>query len=78
MQPTAFDQSLDLTALPAPLPVLHARRALGQLRSGQVLRVLALGGEVSRDFLDFAKLTGCALKTEPGGDGIVEYFLQKR
>jgi tRNA 2-thiouridine synthesizing protein A len=78
MQPTAFDQTIELCGLAAPLPVLHARRALGQLRSGQVLRVLARGGEVSRDFLDFAKLTGCALKTEPAGNGTVEYFLQKR
>lgn len=78
MQPTSFDETIDLAALPAPMPVLHARRALGKLRSGQVLRVLAQGGEVSRDFLDFAKLTGCALKTEPLGDGTVEYFLQKR
>jgi tRNA 2-thiouridine synthesizing protein A len=78
MQPTSFDHSIDLSALPAPLPLLHARRALGKLGAGQVLRVQARGGEVSRDFLDFAKLTGCALKTEPAAEGRVDYFLQKR
>jgi len=40
---TAFDKDLDVRGLNCPLPILRAKKALAELGSGQVLRVLANG-----------------------------------
>lgn len=74
----ASDNSIDVSALPAPQPVLHAWRALKSLRSGQVLRVVASPGQTVQDFFDFAKLTGHTLQTEKNADGLMVLHLQKR
>jgi tRNA 2-thiouridine synthesizing protein A len=36
-----WDQEIDATGLLCPLPVLKARKRLGQMKAGEVLRLLA-------------------------------------
>jgi tRNA 2-thiouridine synthesizing protein A len=36
-----FDRELDARGLNCPLPILRAKKALGELASGQVLRIIA-------------------------------------
>ena len=36
-----IDQTLDVTGLKCPLPILKAKKALAQMNAGQVLQVLA-------------------------------------
>lgn len=78
MHNAGFDQTIDLTGVVAPMPILHAKRELKNLRSGQVLRVLAQGSTITRDFQDFARLTGITLKVEVLEENLFEFFLQKR
>lgn len=73
-----YDKAIDTTGLASPLPILHAQRALKQLRSGQVLRVLASGRQVAIDFHDFAKLSGTPLQSRPFEGDQWEYLIQKR
>ena len=64
-----FDQELDASGLNCPLPILRAKKALGTLSSGQVLRVVATDPGSVKDFEAFAKQTGNTLMDsgEEGG-----------
>ena len=64
-----FDQELDATGLNCPLPILRAKKSLGTLSSGQVLRIVATDPGSVKDFEAFAKQTGNELleSKEEGG-----------
>lgn len=49
---------LDTRGLNCPLPILKAKKALGDMASGQLLRVTATDAGSVRDFQAFAKQTG--------------------
>ena len=53
-----FDIELDTRGLNCPLPILKAKKALAELQSGQVLRVVSTDAGSVRDFQAFAKQTG--------------------
>jgi tRNA 2-thiouridine synthesizing protein A len=56
-----IDRELDTRGLNCPLPILKAKKALAEMESGQVLRVVATDTGSLRDFAAFAKQTGHAL-----------------
>jgi tRNA 2-thiouridine synthesizing protein A len=56
-----FDKEVDARGLNCPLPILKAKKALAEMASGQVLRVLATDSGSVRDFQAFAKQTGNTL-----------------
>ena len=49
---------VDARGLNCPLPILKAKKALSELTSGQLLRVLSTDPGSVRDFQAFAKQTG--------------------
>lgn len=53
-----FDRELDARGLNCPLPILRAKKALGEMTSGQVLRIIATDPGSVKDFAAFAKQTG--------------------
>ena len=53
-----IDKELDARGLNCPLPILKAKKALSDMQSGQLLRVLATDVGSVRDFQAFAKQTG--------------------
>jgi tRNA 2-thiouridine synthesizing protein A len=53
-----IDQEVDARGLNCPLPILKAKKALAQMTSGQVLRVLATDPGSMRDFQAFSRQTG--------------------
>ncbi len=53
-----IDKELDTRGLNCPLPILKAKKALAELQSGQVLRVVSTDAGSVRDFQAFAKQTG--------------------
>jgi len=53
-----FDKELDTRGLNCPLPILRTKKALSDLKSGQVLRVLATDPGSVKDFQAFSKQTG--------------------
>ena len=53
-----FDLEIDASGLKCPLPILRAKKALAQLQSGQVLKVITTDAHAVRDFQAFAKQTG--------------------
>jgi tRNA 2-thiouridine synthesizing protein A len=53
-----IDKELDTRGLNCPLPILKAKKALADLSSGQMLKVIATDPGSVRDFQAFAKQTG--------------------
>jgi tRNA 2-thiouridine synthesizing protein A len=53
-----IDKELDTRGLNCPLPILKAKKALAELASGQMLKVVATDPGSVRDFQAFAKQTG--------------------
>ena len=53
-----FQKELDARGLNCPLPILKTKKALADMISGQVLRVMATDPGSVRDFQAFAKQTG--------------------
>lgn len=51
-------KELDTRGLSCPLPILKAKKALTELNSGQLLKIVATDAGSVRDFQAFAKQTG--------------------
>ncbi len=53
-----YQQELDARGLNCPLPILRAKKAVGGLASGEVLRVVATDPGAVKDFEAFCRQTG--------------------
>ena len=51
-------KEVDARGLKCPLPILRAKKALADMESGQILKVLATDPGSQRDFAAFSKQTG--------------------
>ncbi|QBK04882.1 sulfurtransferase TusA family protein [Hylemonella gracilis] len=73
-----IDRELDTRGLNCPLPILKAKKALSEMTSGQVLRVVSTDPGSKRDFSAFAKQTGNELleQSSEGADFI--HVLKRR
>jgi tRNA 2-thiouridine synthesizing protein A len=69
---------LDARELQCPLPLLKAKRALGELESGDVLRVYATDTGSVRDFRVFAEHSGNRLLSSVEEEGVYVHVLQKK
>jgi len=77
-----FDDTLDARGLKCPMPVVKARRKVGELESGQVLRVISNDRGSIKDFQGWAKFAKnvalLAQETEAEDDGeIYLHFVRK-
>jgi tRNA 2-thiouridine synthesizing protein A len=73
----AFDRELDVRGLNCPLPILRAKKALGDLTAGQVLKVMATDPGSVKDFQAFCKQTGNELLSHSEGAEFT-FFMKKR
>ena len=53
-----IDREIDARGLNCPLPLMKAKKAIAEMQTGQVLRVVATDGGSMRDFLTFARQAG--------------------
>jgi tRNA 2-thiouridine synthesizing protein A len=72
-----YDKELDARGLACPLPIVKTRKALNDLASGQVLRVLSTDAGSVADMQAFAEQTGNQLLSS-GQDGGAYVFLLRR
>jgi len=72
-----FQKELDARGLNCPLPILKAKKALAEMSSGQILKVLATDPGSVRDFQAFARQTGNEL-VEHNANGAEFTFFMKR
>ena len=54
-------KEVDTKGMACPLPILKAKRALAEVSSGELIRVVATDPASVRDFQAFAKQTGNVL-----------------
>ena len=68
-------KELDARGLICPLPILKAKKALSDMHSGEILKVLATAPGSVRDFQAFARQTGNDLIDQQAlqGEGREEY-----
>jgi len=52
------DREIDTRGLSCPLPILRAKKALADMQSGEVLKIVATDPGSVRDFQAFARQTG--------------------
>ena len=75
---TTANKELDTRGLNCPLPILKAKKALADMRSGEVLRVVATDPGSMRDFQAFARQTGNELVGHGEEDGGFWFLLRRR
>ena len=73
-----FDLEVDATGLKCPLPILRAKKALAQLQSGQVLKVVTTDPNAVRDFQAFSRQTGNGLLAQISQNDVVLHFMSRR
>ena len=71
-------KEIDTRGLNCPLPILKAKKALTELGSGQVLKVVATDPGSMRDFQAFARQTGHELLEQSEAGGEFVHYLRRR
>lgn len=73
-----FDREIDARGLNCPLPILKTKKALADMQTGQVLRVMATDKGSVRDFEAFARQTGNTLLSQSEESGEFIFFMQRK
>lgn len=74
---TDFKQELDARGLNCPLPILRTKKAITDLGSGEVLKVVATDPGAVKDFEAFCKQTGNELMSHSEAGGEFTFFIKK-
>ena len=71
-------KELDTRGLNCPLPILKAKKALADMSSGEVLKVVATDPGSVRDFQAFARQTGNELVEQTNAGPEFVHYLRRR
>ena len=71
-------KELDTRGLNCPLPILKTKKALADMATGDVLRVLSTDPGSTRDFQAFARQTGNELVEQTSEGEIFVHLLRRR
>jgi tRNA 2-thiouridine synthesizing protein A len=77
-QQVNFDKELDARGLSCPLPILKTKKALNDLASGQVLKIMATDPGSIKDMQAFATQTGNALLSQEEESKTYVFFMRKK
>ncbi len=72
------DREIDARGLNCPLPILRTKKALNDMSSGQVVRIMATDPASVRDFEAFARQTGNQLVGQSEQDGAFVFLLRRK
>lgn len=73
-----FHKDLDARGLHCPLPILKAKKALADMASGDILRVVATDPGAVRDFQAFARQTGNTLVGQSAEGDEFTFFMKRK
>jgi tRNA 2-thiouridine synthesizing protein A len=73
-----FDKELDARGLNCPLPILRAKKALTDMLSGQVLKIVATDPGSVKDFQSFCKQTGNELLQHTEANKEFTFFMKRK
>ena len=72
------NRELDTRGLNCPLPILKAKKALAEMVSGELLRVVSTDAGSVRDFQAFARQTGNDLIEQTTAGNDFSHVLKRR
>ena len=73
-----FNKELDARGLSCPLPILKTKKALNDLASGQVLKIVATDPGSVKDMQAFSKQTGNALLSSNEENKTFVFYMRKK
>ena len=73
-----FDKELDARGLNCPLPILRAKKALTDMSTGQVLKIIATDPGSVKDFQAFSKQTGNGLLSHAEAQKEFTFFMKRK
>lgn len=73
-----FDKELDAKGLNCPLPILRTKKALADMTSGQVLKVVSTDPGSVKDMAAFCKQTGNELVSQSEAGGTYQFFVKHK
>jgi tRNA 2-thiouridine synthesizing protein A len=73
-----FQKDVDARGMKCPLPILKAKKALNDMQTGEILRVMATDPGSVRDFNAFARQTGNELLSHAEQDAEFTFFLRRK
>jgi len=76
--PFEANKEIDTRGLNCPLPILKAKKALAEMQSGEIHKVVATDPMSTRDFQAFARQTGNELLEQSQQDSEYTHFLRRR
>jgi TusA-related sulfurtransferase len=71
-------KEIDTRGMNCPLPILKAKKALADMSSGDVLKVVATDPGSVRDFQAFARQTGNELVEQTSANDEFVHYLRRR
>lgn len=72
-----FDKEFDASGLACPMPIVKTKKALADMASGQVLRVIATDPGSVCDMAAFAEQTGNPLLEQSSENSKFIFYLKK-
>lgn len=73
-----FNKELDARGLNCPLPIPRTKKALAEMASGEILKVIATDPGSVKDMQAFAKQTGNELVNSAEAGGEYTFFMKKK
>ncbi len=73
-----FQKDVDARGMKGPLPILKAKKALNDMQTGDILRVMATDPGSVRDFNAFARQTGNELVSHAEQEAEFTFFLRRK
>lgn len=74
---TTADATLDAKGLNCPAPVLHTKKKIKDMDSGEVLEILATDPGAVADFEAFCRATGNELVESSEDGGVYRFLIRK-
>jgi tRNA 2-thiouridine synthesizing protein A len=71
------DKTLDVRGLNCPLPVLKAKKAIGEVPKGGTLEILATDPGSVADFEAFSEATGNVLLAHSEAKGVFRFLIRR-
>ena len=71
-------KEIDTRGMNCPLPILKAKKALSEMFSGEVLKVVATDPNSMRDFQAFSRQTGNELIEQAATGEVFVHYLRRR
>jgi tRNA 2-thiouridine synthesizing protein A len=74
----ATPREVDARGLNCPLPILRTKKALNDMKTGELLRVISTDPASQRDFQAFSRQTGNALVDQSAANGEFVFVLRRK